>query len=98
MSKRSFRFLAPAALVLPVPALIVFQPARAIRAVAEVYSDEGRLPSKRSRANFNYEKDYHPFGEVKIMSISLEDLYPLFFIIIWFVVMRYVLPHFGVQT
>ena len=32
------------------------------------------------------------------MSISLEDLYPLFFIIIWFVVMRYVLPHFGVQT
>jgi len=32
------------------------------------------------------------------MSISLEDLYPILFIIIWFVVMRYVLPHFGVET
>jgi len=32
------------------------------------------------------------------MSISLKDLYPILFIIIWFVVMRYVLPHFGVQT
>ncbi len=32
------------------------------------------------------------------MSISLEDLYPILFILIWFVVMRYVLPRFGVRT
>lgn len=32
------------------------------------------------------------------MSISLEDLYPLLFILAWFVTMRYVLPRFGVQT
>jgi hypothetical protein len=32
------------------------------------------------------------------MSISLEDLYPILFVVVWFVVMRYVLPHFGVKT
>jgi len=32
------------------------------------------------------------------MSISLEDLYPLLFIFVWFVVMRYVLPRLGVRT
>jgi hypothetical protein len=32
------------------------------------------------------------------MSISLEDLYPILFILVWFVAMRYVLPHFGVRT
>jgi hypothetical protein len=32
------------------------------------------------------------------MSISLEDLYPLLFILVWFVVMRYVLPRLGVRT
>jgi hypothetical protein len=32
------------------------------------------------------------------MSISLEDLYPILFILVWFVAMRYVLPRFGVRT
>jgi hypothetical protein len=32
------------------------------------------------------------------MSIGLEDLYPVFFILVWFVVMRYILPRFGVRT
>ncbi|GEM_PF-2238642 len=32
------------------------------------------------------------------MSISLEDLYPLLFVLVWFVTMRYVLPRLGVRT
>jgi len=32
------------------------------------------------------------------MSIGLKDLYPILFVLVWFVVMRYVLPRFGVST
>ena len=95
-SRRFFRSSAPAVLALPVPALIAFQLARVIRAVAEGYSDEGRLPS--NCATIVESNDFHSFGEVEIMSISLEDLYPILFILVWFVVMRYVLPRFGVRT
>jgi hypothetical protein len=37
-------------------------------------------------------------GEIEIMSISLEDLYPILFVLVWFVAMRYVLPRLGVRT
>jgi hypothetical protein len=32
------------------------------------------------------------------MHIGLEDLYPILFVVVWFVIMRYVLPRFGVRT
>jgi len=32
------------------------------------------------------------------MNISLKDLYPLLFVVVWFVTMRYILPRFGVRT
>jgi hypothetical protein len=32
------------------------------------------------------------------MNIIVEDLYPLLFILVWFVIMRYVLPRLGVRT
>jgi hypothetical protein len=32
------------------------------------------------------------------MNINVEDLYPLLFILVWFVIMRYVLPRLGVRT
>ena len=32
------------------------------------------------------------------MNMSLKDLYPILFVVVWFVAMRYVLPRFGVRT
>lgn len=32
------------------------------------------------------------------MSTNLRDLYPVLFVVVWFVAMRYVLPRLGVKT
>lgn len=80
--------------------MTAFRLARVIPAVAESYNGEGRLPSiiRELQPQIVGANDFHSFEEVKTMNISLKDLYPILFIIVWFVVMRYILPRFGVRT